>query len=326
MLLTEQKLVASLSGSGATVVCIDSDWQRIALEDTGDPEVNVSPDNAAYVIYTSGSTGRPKGSVSPHYASVNRFEWMWRLFPSLLTTLLPKTSLSFGDSIWEIFGPLLKGVPVLIIPEETVRDPRLLIEALATNRITRLVLVPSLLRALLDQPRNILEHLTKVNLWTCSGEALPLDLARRFKQQLPDARLINLYGSSELAADVTCYEVKVLEELDTIPIGKPIANTAAYILDEHMRPVPIGVYGELYISGRGLARCYLDHPVLTADRFLPDPFAERPGTHMFRTGDVTRYQADGTLEFTGRKDFQLKIRGYRVEPGEIENQLRIIIK
>lgn len=323
IVLTETRLLESLPASNATRICLDSDWQRIELESRENPGLVVAAENAAYVIYTSGSTGKPKGSVSPHSASLNRFEWMWRAFPFTKDDVCcQKTSLSFVDSIWEIFGPLLKGVPVVIIPEQTVKDPELFIKTLSSNKITRLVLVPSLLRVLLDQPGNLRRSLSSLKYWICSGEVLPIDLARRFKEKLPESVLINLYGSSEIAADVTCYEVNQPEVLDNIPIGRPIANTEAYLLDAHLGPVPVGVEGELYISTAGLARCYLDHSELTAERFLPNRFGKKAGGRMFRTGDMARYRQEGTIEYLGRKDFQVKIRGYRIELGEIENALK----
>src|SRR5262249_34289160 len=229
---------------------------------------------------------------------------------------------SFGDSIWEIFGPLLKGVPLVIILDQTIKDPAKLIEALAANNVTRIVLVPSLLRVILDQKVTVLNGLSGVRLWTLSGEALPVELVRRFKQRLPGSALLNLYGSSEVAADVTCFEVEELGQLETVPIGRPIDNTAAYILDEYFNQVPVGVYGDLFVSGQGIARRYLHHSKLTAEKFLPDVQSRKPGARMFRTGDLARYRPDGTIEFAGREDFQVKIRGFRVELGEIENQLR----
>jgi amino acid adenylation domain-containing protein len=323
ILLTQQRLLGSLPASESTTIALDSDWQRIAQESTENPGRVVAPENAAYVIYTSGSTGKPKGSVSPHCASLNRFHWMWRSFPFAADDVCcQKTSLSFVDSVWEIFGPLLKGVPLVIIHEIAVRDPQLLIDTLSVNRVTRLVLVPSLLRVMLDQPGSIARSLPSLKHWTSSGEVLPVDLARSLKRKLPDSVLINLYGSSEIAADVTCFEVAEPEKLNTIPIGRPISNTAAYVLDDQLQPVPVGVHGEIYIAGAGLARCYLDHGDLTAERFLPDRRASKPGARMFRTGDRARYREDGTIEYLGRSDFQVKIRGYRVELGEIETVLK----
>jgi amino acid adenylation domain-containing protein len=325
--LTQERVLRTLPVSAAEPVClfinIDRGQAEIARESTTAPVCAATPENAAYVIYTSGSTGTPKGSISPHHASLNRFAWMWREFPfGAGEVCCQKTSLSFGDSIWENFGPLLRGIPLVIIPDEVVKDPRQLVEMLGAHNVTRLVLVPSLLRVLLEQEIDLAQQLPRLKYWTCSGEALPLDLARSFKQRLPEAVMINLYGSSELAADVTCYEIDAPGQLTGIPIGRPIDNIAAYVLDNAFEPAPVGVCGELYIGGAGLSRGYLDHPELTAERFLPSPFSKEPGARMFRTGDIARYEADGNLEFLGRADHQVKIRGFRVELGEVEARLR----
>jgi amino acid adenylation domain-containing protein len=322
IVLTQQRVLDTLPASSSEAICLDARWAEIARESKVAPACAVTPENAAYLIYTSGSTGKPKGSVSPHRASLNRFAWMWRTFPFAAGEVCcQKTSLSFGDSIWEIFGPLLHGVPLVVIPDGDVKELKPFIKTLRSHGVTRLVLVPSLLRVLLEQEGNLAEKLPRLKHWTCSGEALPVDLARAFKQKMPASHLLNLYGSSEIAADVTYYEVVGPEQVSNIPIGRPIDNTAAYILDDCLELVPLGVCGELYIAGAGLARGYFDHPKLTAERFLPDPFSE-PGARMFRTGDLARYQEDGTIEFLGRADYQVKIRGFRVELGEIETLLR----
>lgn len=322
IVLTQAPVLQSLPPSSAETICVDAGWLEIARESTAAPPPGTTPDNAAYIIYTSGSTGQPKGSVSPHHASLNRFAWMWKTYPFAADEICcQKTSLSFGDSIWEIFGPLLQGVPLVIIPINVVKDPGQLIESLSTNCVTRLVLVPSLLRVILEQETDLASKVPRLKYWTSSGEALPVALAQSFKEKLPDAVLINLYGSSELAADVTCYEVSA-STLSSIPIGRPIDNTAAYILDGRFEPAPVGVCGELYIAGAGLARCYLRHPELTAEKFLPAPFSNDLGARMFKTGDLARYHEDGTIEFLGRADHQVKIRGFRVELGEIEAALK----
>jgi amino acid adenylation domain-containing protein len=323
IVLTQRRVLATLPASPAKTICVDEEWPEIARETTAAPPGRATPENAAYVIYTSGSTGQPKGSVSPHQASLNRFAWMWKAYPFAAGEICcQKTSLSFGDSIWEIFGPLLQGIPFVIIPDDVVKDPHRLVERLNASGITRFVLVPSLLRVILEQERDLGRKLPLLKYWTCSGEALPVDLAQSFKEKLPGAILLNLYGSSELAADVTFYEVNAPAQLNNIPIGRPIDNIAPYILDARFEPAPIGVCGELYISGAGLARCYLDHPELTAEKFLPCPFSSDPGVTMFKTGDLARYREDGTIEFLGRADYQVKIRGFRVELGEIEAALK----
>ncbi len=323
IVLTQQRILDSLTLSAAEPICLDARWAEIATESPLAPACSATPDNAAYLIYTSGSTGTPKGSISPHHASLNRFAWMWRTFPFAQGEVCcQKTSLSFADSIWENFGPLLRGIPLVIVPDDAVKDPQQLLKLLGAHGVTRIVLVPSLLRVLLEQEVNLAQKLPRLKYWTCSGESLPLELAQSFKQKLPAAVLINLYGSSEIAADVTCYEVTAPDALagipTGIPIGWPIDNTEAYILDGSFEPVPVGICGELYIAGAGLARGYFDHPELTAERFLANPFSREPGARMFRTGDLARYRPDGTIEFLGRADYQVKIRGFRVELGEIE--------
>jgi amino acid adenylation domain-containing protein len=322
IVLTQARVRETLPASAAEMICVDSDWTEIARESPAGLPSGATPENAAYVIYTSGSTGQPKGSVSPHQASLNRFAWMWNAYPFAADEVCcQKTSLSFGDSIWEIFGPLLQGISLVIIPDDALKDPRRLVEMLSENGVTRLVLVPSLLRVILELETDLAKKVPRLKYWTSSGEALPAALARSFKEKLPDATLINLYGSSELAADVTCYEVSD-STLSNIPIGRPIDNTAAYILDGRFEPGPVGVCGELYIAGAGLARCYLSHPELTAEKLLPSPFGNDPGARMFKTGDLARYHEDGTIEFMGRADHQVKVRGFRVELGEIEAALK----
>jgi acyl-coenzyme A synthetase/AMP-(fatty) acid ligase len=225
------------------------------------------------------------------------------------------------DCIWEIFGPLLQGVPTVVIPDEVVRQPRLLIRTLVQHRVTRIVLVPSLLRAMLEVDPELGARLPDLRLWVSSGEALRRDLVRIFRESVPHGLLLNLYGSSEAAGDSTFHEVGDVDTSASIPIGRPIDNTAIYILDPNRQPVPVGVAGELYIGGDGLAHGYLNRPDLTAQRFVQDPFNGRPGARMYRTGDLARYRRNGIIEYLGRLDSQVKIRGYRIELGEVESAL-----
>lgn len=323
ILITKQHLLEALPASAAAVICIDSEWKEIARESTQNLPIITNSENAAYVIYTSGSTGTPKGTVSPHRASINRFHWMWRAYPFAARDICCQTtSLSFVDSVWEVFGPLLQGAKLIIIGDDVVRDPHRLVRTLSAHRITRIVLVPSLLRVILEQGNAIEEHLGSLKYWICSGEALSDGLARSLKLSLRHSLLINLYGSSEVAGDVTCHEVNDAVDLGFIPIGRPIDNTSTYVLDAHFQPVPPGITGELYIAGAGLARGYLNHPELTAQKFIPNPFSAAPDARMFKTGDLARYREDGVLQFLGRSDNQVKIRGNRVELGEIEATLR----
>jgi amino acid adenylation domain-containing protein len=320
VLLTQQRL-SLLPWTGETIY-LDSDWPEIAREIPEAPAEIASAENSAHVIYTSGSTGQPKGVVSSHRASINRFAWMWRVYPFVEGEVCcQKTSLSFVDSIWEIFGPLLQGVPLVIIPDDVVKDPQRFITALETNKVTRLVLVPSLLRVMLELGEDLAQQLGNLRFCVCSGETLPVELATSFRKKLPQTLLINLYGSSEVAADVLCYEVDETEGLAGIPLGRPIANTSVYILDSNFQPAPVDVPGEICISGEGLARGYLNQPTLTAEKFVPDPFSPESGARLFRTGDIGRYRPDGNIEYRGRRDHQVKVRGFRIELGEIEAQL-----
>jgi amino acid adenylation domain-containing protein len=323
LLLTQRHLTDLFTDSHVKAVYLDDERSEFTNESSENPLPLTSAENSAHVIYTSGSTGQPKGVVSAHRSSLNRFAWMWRTYPFALDEVCcQKTSLSFVDAIWEIFGPLLQGVPLVIIPDDAVKDPRQFVAALSSNRVTRLVLVPSLLRVMLEIDQDISRRLEHLRYCICSGETLPVELASLFRQKLPNAQLINLYGSSEVAADVTCYEVDHADKLSTIPIGRPIANTQVYILDTAAQPVPIGMSGEICIGGEGLALGYLNQPDLTAEKFLPTGFSSTPGARLFRTGDLGQYRADGIIEYRGRRDHQIKLRGFRVELGEIEAHLR----
>ena len=319
-LVTRATLEVALPPHDAPTLRLDAD---LAYAPAADPGVAVAPGDAAYVIYTSGSTGRPKGVVGTHRGAVNRFHWMWKAYPfEAGEVCAQKTSLGFVDSVWELFGPVLRGVPVVVIPEAGVRDPHHLLDALAAHGVTRLVLVPSLLRALLDAESDLAARVPCLRLWVSSGETLMPDLVERFYASHPDAVLLNLYGSSEVAADALCFDTRGRDVRDGVPLGRPIDNATAYVLDAHRQPVPVGVTGELYVGGAGPARGYLNRPELTAERFVPDPFSETPGARLFRTGDRVRYRPDGTILFAGRVDHQVKVRGYRIELGEIEAALR----
>jgi amino acid adenylation domain-containing protein len=319
VLITRERLGPGLPAQPQTLSHIYIEAGGLELESDEDLNVCPRPDDVAYVIYTSGSTGWPKGVEGTHRGAVNRFAWMWRAYPFAPGEIAcQRTSLSFVDSIWELFGPLLQGVLTVLVPDHVVTDPHRLVELLAKQRVSRIVFVPALLRTLLDTVQDLSQRLPALQLWVTSGEAISIELAQRFRAAMPGATLLNLYGSSEVSADVTSYEVKG-DEMSRIPIGRPIANTQVYVLDPARQPVPFDVPGELYVGGFGLARGYLDAPDLTAKRFVPDPFS--PGL-LFRTGDLGLFRADGTLDLLGRVDQQVKIRGIRIELGEIEAILR----
>jgi amino acid adenylation domain-containing protein/non-ribosomal peptide synthase protein (TIGR01720 family) len=308
---------ARLPEGAARVEPLEGDAPAVAAA----PPAEVTSAEAAYVIYTSGSTGRPKGVVGTHRGMVNRCAWMWQRYPFRpFEVCCHKTSTSFVDSLWEIFGPLLQGVPALILPDDAVHDLSRFVAALASARVSRLVLVPSLLAALLDVAPDLGARLPDLAQVTSSGEALTAELAARFHRALPGRTLLDIYGSSEVSADATCAEVPS-DLSGGVTIGTPIANTRAHVLDPAGHPAPIGVPGELCVGGDGLALGYLERPELTAERFVPDPFSAEPGARLFRTGDRARRRASGEIELVGRRDDQVKVRGVRVEPGEVRAAL-----
>jgi amino acid adenylation domain-containing protein len=319
VLLTQARLAATLPTTAAQLLCLDRDWETIAKEPQGNPPSAVTPKNLAYVIYTSGSTGKPKGVMISHRAIGNHMAWMQTSFPlTEADKVLQKTPFSFDASIWEFYAPLLTGAQLVIARPGGHQDALYLTEVLAEQQVTILQLVPSLLQMLLEAGG--LEHCYSLRRLFCGGEALPLALQERFFA-CHGAELHNLYGPTEAAIDVTSWCCERDSRLRIAPLGRPIANTQLYLLDRHLQPVPVGVPGELYIGGVGLAWGYLERSALTAERFIPHPFSERPGERLYRTGDVARYRADGNLEFLGRVDQQVKVRGFRIELGEVEARL-----
>lgn len=320
--VTHSSIKHKLPENARNVVEYDAEQDSPDGKPSTNPTRSGSSDQRAYVIYTSGSTGIPKGVEGTHRASTNRFSWMWRTYPFQAGEVCcQKTNLGFVDSIWEIFGPLLAGIPNVIIPREVVRDPEEMIQLLAREHVTRMVLVPSLLRTLLDRAPNLESRVPDLKLWSCSGEILPADLANRFREAFPQATLLNIYGSSEVAADVTCQEVPKENLTSTVAIGKPISNTQIYLVDEYREPVPIGMRGQIFVGGDNLARGYLNRPELTAERFVTNWLAPELSPRLYRTGDLGRFRSNGEIEYLGRVDNQVKLRGLRIELGEIESVL-----
>jgi amino acid adenylation domain-containing protein len=319
VLLTQERLVARFPIHTAQVVCLDSGWEAVGQESAENPISRVTADNLAYVIYTSGSTGKPKGVAVEHKQLLNRFAWMWRVYPFAAEEVCClKTSVNFVDSLWELFGGLLQGGQTVIIHDRTLKDPQALVQTLAAHHVTRIMLVPSLLRLLLNTHDDLQGQLPRLKVWCTGGEALSVELCQRFLESMPHSILLNIYGLSE-AFDVTYYDTRRWRgERMIIPIGRPIANMQLYLLDHHLEPVPIGIPGELYIGGIGLARGYLNRPELTAEKFIPHPFSNESGARLYKTGDLARYLPDGNIEYLGRIDQQVKLRGFRIEPGEIE--------
>ena len=318
MLLTSSTLHGHLPAHALRVEVDRLGAELASLPDTP-PSPGAMPGNLAYMIYTSGSTGAPKGVMISHQAICNRLLWLQTLEP--LTSedrILQKTAFSFDASVMEFFAPLIAGATLVLAKPGGHQDPAYLMRTVAEQKITLLQVVPSLLRVLLEVPG--LDRCHALRRVICAGEALSGELQERFHARLPGAVLNNLYGPTEAAIDVTAWRCQP-EQTGVVPIGRPIANMRAYVLDSHFRPAPIGVTGALYFGGVQLARGYLGKAALTAERFLPDPFGKEPGGRLYWTGDLARWRPDGALEFAGRMDHQVKIRGFRIELGEIEAEL-----
>ncbi|MFF7457090.1 amino acid adenylation domain-containing protein [Kitasatospora sp. NPDC008115] len=319
VLLTRRGVPAGLPETGAEVLGVQEfEAAPGELPDTA-PQARVGGEDLAYVIYTSGSTGTPKGVMNVHAAIRNRLLWMQDAYRLDATDrVLQKTPFSFDVSVWEFFWPLAAGATLVLARPGGHRDPGYLARTIKAERITTVHFVPSMLQLFLREPVEECVGLRRV---VCSGEALPRDLQDRFLARC-GARLYNLYGPTEAAVDVTHWTCRPDGDPGRpVPIGRPIANTRVHVLDAALRPVPVGVPGELHIGGRGLARGYLNRPELTAERFVPDPFGPDPAARLYRTGDLARFREDGAVEFLGRLDHQVKLRGLRIEPGEIEAAL-----
>lgn len=320
VLLTQEKMLAPLEGLASQIICLDRDQSFWENQPASNPENLTDPEELAYLLYTSGSTGTPKGVAVPHRVAVNRLHTEYDPFEPE-EALCVKTSLSFVDSIWEMFSAWHHGLSATLVPERHVQDPSLLVATLAEAGATRIVLVPSLLRSLLDSEIDLAKSLPQLQHWISSGEPLPSDLCAKFAQRLPEAVLTNLYGTSEIW-DATRCDSRQCSPGEPIPIGRPLGNVRVYVLDELLRPVPIGIPGELYIGGDSLARGYWCRPDLTAEKFIPDPFSQAVGQRLYKTGDLVRWLPDGNLEYLDRLDQQLKLRGFRLEIEEIESVLR----
>lgn len=320
--LTRRALLPLVPASEAAVILLDEQHSRIDEQSVDGLPPLAFPENLAYVFYTSGSTGTPKGIAGSHRGMVNRTAWAAGVYPMEKDDVCcQKTAFSFIDSIGEMFSPILSGVPLKIVPEETARDAGALIRFLQAEEVTRIILAPSLLRVMLGAEFAAADTLAKLRVVIGSGEAMPPELANLARQSLPHAALLNFYGCTELASDATWADLSNRQDSDPVLIGRPVTNARAYVLDDDLHPVAIGVIGELYVGGDGLARGYYNRPELTAERFIPDPFSAVGGERLYRIGDLARWRADGNLEYLGRKDYQVKVRGQRIELGQIEATL-----
>ncbi|MCE9575737.1 MAG: amino acid adenylation domain-containing protein [Deltaproteobacteria bacterium] len=310
--LITQSHLAALVPAGPALVVIDADAATIARAPNRPPTPRARPHDLAYVIYTSGSTGRPKGVMIEHRNLVNlAFAERRALALTARARVLQFSAQSFDAFVWEIAAALTVGATVCLLPPGRALLGAELAQLMHDRRVTVATLVPSVVP---DLP---LDRLGSLETLVVAGEPCPRELVQRYA---PGRTFINAYGPTECTV---CATVAICRVDDPVPpIGRPIANTQVHVLDRHRRPVPIGVPGELWIGGACVGRGYLGRPELTAERFVADPFATDPAARMYATGDLARWRADGQLEFLGRKDAQVKVRGFRIEPGEIEAALR----
>lgn len=292
------------------------DWAHLPAQS---PEIKQDPEHPVYLIYTSGSTGKPKGVLNRHAAVCNRLLWMQQAFNLQVDdSVLQKTPYTFDVSVWEFFWPLMTGARLVVARPDGHRDPAYLKDVIGQERITTLHFVPSMLRVFLDEP--VTDGYSSLRRVICSGETLPTSLAKRFSDCC-EAPLFNLYGPTEAAIDVSWFRHEMSVPGDSVPIGKPIGNTSLYVVNSSVFLTPKRMPGELLIGGVSLARGYYGNPALTAAAFIPNPFSKQSGQRLYRTGDLVRLLPDGNLVYLQRLDGQLKLRGFRIEIGEIERVL-----
>ena len=327
VLLTEAKLLGQVPEFSGTILCLDRDRDLWAQESEQNPAPSGAPDHLVYVIYTSGSTGVPKGVAITHRNLANYSSFIVRRlelgnYPEGLQFAVVSTiGADLGNTC--IYPPLISGGTVHLVAHDIATDSRMMAQYCTRHQIDVLKIVPSHLSALLNASEA--SEIVPRKYLVLGGEALPVKLFARVAQLRPSCTVLNHYGPTETT--VGSLTLKLGQEWNddgrsaTVPIGRPIANTRVYLLDPNQQPVPIGVVGELYIGGAGVARGYLNQAEMTAERFLPDPFTDQAGARMYRTGDLARYREDGAIEFLGRGDDQVKVRGFRIELGEIESAL-----
>jgi amino acid adenylation domain-containing protein len=341
VLLTQDSVAERVASSIIPRLRLDVDidvLRRYSSDNPSRQAVGLETRHLAYVMYTSGSSGRPKGAMNEHAGVVNRLLWAQQAYGiGRGERILQKTSLSFDVSVWEVLLPLLSGGRVVVARAGGHMDPQYLVDLLEREQVTMVHFVPSMLQVFLEhvehveQGRRRVEHggneVEKERWWRylrrvlCSGEALPYGVQQQFRTSLPGVELHNLYGPTEAAIDVTAWRCEEEAHGGVVPIGRPIANTQIYILDEQGELVGMGVTGEIYIGGAGVGRGYWERAEMTAERFVSEPFSGAEGGRMYRSGDVGRWLEDGTIEYLGRLDDQVKIRGFRIELGEIQKRL-----
>jgi amino acid adenylation domain-containing protein len=319
VLLTTSTLQPGLPAFEGEVIRMDTDWPTITQQGVANLGTQADAGAAAYVIYTSGSTGQPKGVVVPHRA-INRLVCATNYFQVRASDRVAQASnVSFDAATFEIWGALLNGAKLVGVNKDILLSPRDLSAFLAREKISAMFITTALFNLMAREAPGAFSGLRGLMF---GGEAVDVDAVRRVLATSPPKQLLHVYGPTESTTFASWYAVSaVADDAVTVPIGRPVANTTLYVLDRHRNPVPVGVPGELYIGGDGLALGYLDQPALTAEKFVEDPFSDVPGARLYRTGDRVRYRENGDIEFMGRFDHQVKVRGFRIELGEIETLL-----
>lgn len=305
--------------TGPTLLCVDADWDEVAREDAAPLEIAVAAQQLAYICYTSGSTGRPKGVCVPHRAVLRLLLGTDYFSLGSSDVVAQMANAAFDAATFEVWGPLLHGAKLVIVPTSVLLSPRELVAMIERHKLSTFFITTGAFNQLAQHVADIFRS---AKLVMTGGEAAnPACFQEVLQGGAPD-RLLHVYGPTECTTFATSHLVReVAPDAVTIPIGRPIANTTAYVLNERRQLLPVGVPGELYLGGDGVARGYHRRPELTAEKFVADPFSSRPDARLYRTGDVVRWLPDGTLEFLGRTDNQVKVRGFRIEPGEIEATL-----
>lgn len=311
----------SLFMNDAAIVRLDMVMEDVEREFSENPEKVIASENLAYIIFTSGSTGRPKGAMVEHIGMLNHmFAKINDLKLNDSSVIANNASHCFDISVWQMFCALLVGGTTVIYPNDTVINTDEFINALIKDGVTVLEVVPSFLSAMLERLEHKVMQFPEMKYLLVTGETVKASLVRKWFQRFDGITMVNAYGPTEASDDITHYVMKGDPGLESIPIGKPVQNLKIYIVDDLMRPCPIGDAGEICVAGVGVGRGYLNNPEKTKEAFAENPFDENGG-RLYKTGDLGRWTDNGDIEFLGRKDFQVKVRGFRIELGEIEAAL-----
>ena len=319
LVLTRATLLADLPDTDTTLICIDRDWEAIAQQPALNPATVCQADGPAYLIYTSGSTGRPKGVLVSHRNLLHSTKARFTYYQSRVTAFLLLSSFAFDSSVAGIFWTLSQGGKLCIPPDGCRDDPEYLTGLISEERISHLLGLPSFYKVLLEYADR--DQLESLRVAIVAGEICSVELAQGHYAKLPGTELHNEYGPTEGSVWCSVYRIQPNPGEGQIPIGRAVPGAKLYLLDAYLNPVPVGVSGEVYVGGAGVSLGYLNQAALTAERFIPDGFDRSPGARLYRSGDLARYQPDGTILFMGRADHQIKIRGFRVELEQIETKL-----